>query len=126
MKEYPVYLRDERVGNATVLRQGLYCRVYCRCRFNGEGFFRLCMTDGMQHKDLGILVPDGDSFVVDTSIKAMALQDQHLSFRIVQPGKERVFIPIVEGEDFLHLDKLRKASFENRNGVCGVMIPADP
>ena len=72
------------------------------------------------------LVPDGDSFVVDTSIKAMALQDQHLSFRIVQPGKERVFIPIVEGEDFLHLDKLRKASFENRNGVCGVMIPADP
>ena len=121
-----MYLRDERVGNATVLRQGLYCRVYCRCRFNGEGFFSLCMADGVQHKALGILVPDGDSFVVDTSIKAMELQDRDLSFQIVQPGRDGVFIPIVEGEDFLHLDKLRKASFENRNGVCGVMIPADP
>ena len=121
-----MYLRDERVGNATVLRQGLYCRVRCQCRFRREGFYRLHMVQGTQQRDLGILIPDGDSFVVDTSIKAMALQDQHLSFRIVQPGKERVFIPIVEGEDFLHLDKLRKASFENRNGVCGVMIPADP
>lgn len=121
-----MYLRDEQVGNATVWQQGLYCSVHCRCRMEGDGFSRLSMADGTQQWDLGILIPDGDYFVVDTSVRATGWQDRELSFRIIQPGKERLFIPIVEGGVFLHLDKLRKASFENRNGVCGVVIPADP
>ena len=63
MKEYPVYLRDERVGNATVLRQGLYCRVYCRCRFNGEGFFSVQERAVSKLKEL-VEKHKGEDFVI--------------------------------------------------------------
>ena len=118
-----MYLENEPVGYAAVRREGLYRHICCRCRIGGEGFFRLRMSDGTQEQDLGILVPEGDCFAVDTRVKG---NSGDLSFRIVKPGREKLFIPVVEGGEFLHLDKLRRAEFEKRNGVCGVVIPADP
>lgn len=126
MKEYPVFLKEECVGNATVQQEGLFSRIICRCRIYADGFARLYVSDGNNIRDLGIMIPDADTFVVDTRISTMGMNEEKLSFWISNGKREELFIPIEPIEEFACLDKLRKARFENKNGVCGIVIPADP
>ena len=126
MKEYPVFLNKKCVGNAAVRQEGLYCRILCRCDIFADGFVRLYVSDGETTRNLGILVPDGESFVVDTRIRAMDMKKDNLSFWVSQREREEIFIPIDPHEEFTCLDKLRQARFEIRNGVCGIVVPADP
>ena len=103
------------VGTVTIKREGLYCRIFCRCRAGDETIHRLYAGD----EKIGVLIPQDGYLLLDTKVAAKRLKpgcqftlDQELMY----------FIPIRPGEPFAHLDKLRKGRLVCRQGVAGLMM----
>lgn len=121
---YPVNFGGQAVGKVQVRRDGLYYCFFCRCRLSGDVVFRLAVTCGKRQENLGILVPDGDGFSLETRLAAKKLGGEELSFqlipnRVVHPER---FIPIYPEEPFAYLARLKDGYFSYRDGQPGVCI----
>lgn len=81
--EQELFFGDRSVGRVLVERQGLYYVFRCRCTLSGETAFRLFASCGEKQEDLGVLVPMGDSFGLDTRRPVKRLGEGVLSFRLV-------------------------------------------
>ena len=81
--EQELFFGDRSVGRVLVERQGLYYVFRCRCALSGETAFRLFASCGEKQEDLGVLVPMGDSFGLDTRRPVKRLGEGVLSFRLV-------------------------------------------
>ncbi len=67
METYPIHMARERIGTAEVVRQGLYYRIRCLCRLSGNIPVRIRVV-GEREADLGLCVPMGTAFGLETSI----------------------------------------------------------
>ena len=103
----------QAVGRAEIKREGLYCRIICRCQINDHEIHRL-YADG---EKIGVLVPEGKELVLETRVAAKRLKEGCCFFLDQYMGE---FIPICPGEPFYHLDKLRKRKLLIKNGVPGM------
>ena len=121
---YGVYLGKEACGKVQVLRQGLYYRFLCRCRFRCEGICRLQVSCGGKQTDLGILVPVEEGFGLDRKIPVKHFGEGNPEFRIClnQRVKEERFVPICPEEPFAYIAKLKDAYLVHRNGQAGILI----
>lgn len=119
-----VYLAHEQVGWVEVSRQGLYYRFDCRCYLAGDTIYRLAVCCGAHEERLGVLIPAGEGFCLDTKIPVKRLGEGELHFTVVpkearQAGK---FVPVFPEEPFSYISKLKDAYLERRNGQLGVVI----
>ena len=103
------------MGKVTLLREGLYYRVFCRCRVADQDIHRL-YADG---EKLGVLIPEYGELTLTTKVAVKRLKEG-CSFTLNQ--KTGKFIPIRPGEPFDHLDKLRKGRFAFRDGEPGMLL----
>lgn len=71
--QYEIYRDGVCVGQAQMYRQGLYCCFSCRCRLNGQERIHLKVQCGQTVTDLGLCVPMGEDFGVETRIPAKRL-----------------------------------------------------
>lgn len=122
--KYPVLMGGQQIGEATVRREGLYLCFFCRCRLSGEMICRLVAEAGGKKENLGIPVPEGDSFLLQTRIPAKRLGEGELTVRAVpkhgaMPGK---FVPLSPQEPFHYLKELKNAYLEIRNGQAGIVL----
>ena len=85
------------MGRVLVERQGLYYIFRCRCTLSGETAFRLFASCGEKQEDLGVLVPMGNFFGLDTT---------H-------------FAPISPEEPFAYLQRLKDAYLAEKDGQIG-------
>lgn len=125
VEEYDIFMGETVVGTATVEKQGLYYRLQCRCRLPKDGFCRITVTSDTHHENLGVLLPKGDGFYLNTKIAAKRMGQGKLEFRAISklpPDKER-FYPVYPEEPFAYLAKLKNAFLAQRNGQVGVIIP---
>lgn len=122
---YDVLLGQERVGKVEAARQGLYLYIDCRCRLSGEVIYRLQLTCGECHENLGVLVPEGDCFSLKTKLPVKRLGAGSLLFRVVPRHSELagMFVPIRPEEPFSYIHRLKQAFLEKRNGELGARIP---
>ena len=125
---YEVYLGNEMAGKVQILRQGLYCRVICRCRISGEQIYRLFAVCGGRRESLGVVVPEGDGFLLDKMIPAKRLGEGPLRFLLSAGAGELAgkFIPISPEEPFLYIERLKSAFLESENGKIGIRIQENP
>ena len=114
-------------GKVQVIAQGLYVRIICRCQIEGSQVYRLFAISGSHQENLGVLVPDGDGFLLDKRIPAKRL-GQGISFYLSAGSghTEGKFIPICPEEPFAYIDRLKTAFLESQGEIIGVRIKNYP
>ena len=129
---YTVCFNDRDAGKVQLIRQGLYCRVICRCQVPGDRVFRLYSVGSDCRENLGVVVPEGDGFVLDRKIPAKRLGEGNIRFLLsdtdVQPDNVSggTFVPICPEEPFLYIERLKTAFLQSENGKIGIRITEHP
>lgn len=121
---YPVYFGKQAVGRVMVRREGLYYRFCCRCTLTGEVVCRLAVICEGEPVHLGILVPVGESFGLDTSLPVKRIGEIEPEFQVM-PGRAVTngrFVPIKPEEPFAYIAKLKDAFLAYQNGQAGVIL----
>lgn len=122
---YSVLFGGQSAGKVRVFRQGLYYRFWCRCQLSGEVVCRLYVRCGGKEERLGILVPTGDGFGLDTRVPVKRIGEGKPEFflRPVHDGPGGTFVPLSPEEPFAYLSRLKDAYLEKREGKTGVLLP---
>ena len=122
---YAVNLGQTPIGKAQVIRQGLYYRVICRCRLTGEVMYRLIVRGGGHEENLGVLIPMGGGFGLETKLPVKKMGEGELSFCVLpkHPELKGRFVPIFPEEPFSYISRLKDAYLEVRDGQTGVVLP---
>lgn len=122
--EYEIRMGKEVVGTATVEQQGLYYRFSCRCRISGSVICRVTVSCNGHHENLGVLIPMGDGFGLNTKVAVKKLGKGQFQFRAMPKHQknEGKFIPIYPEEPFSYISRLQNAFLEVRNGQAGVVL----
>ena len=123
-EQYEIMLGAEPVGHARISREGLYSRFRCQCSLSGTVVCRIVMVYGSEEVDLGIAVPQNDSFCVDTRLptKRIPAGTPRFEVRPRRASFDPEFIPIRPDEPFLYLSKLKTAYLVKRGQLTGVMF----
>lgn len=120
IQEYPVYQGQEQIGKVRLEKQGLYYRLSCRCAVK-DGMYRLTASCGEKQENLGILLPMGDGFGLDTRLPVKRLGEGEFHFRI-QHNSARTFVPICPEEPFSYIERLKKSFLEIKDGQMGIYV----
>lgn len=114
-------------GKIQVIPQGLYVRIICRCRIEGQQVYRLFAVSGNHRENLGVPVPEGDGFLLDKRIPAKRLGDGVRFVLSAGAGALKgEFVPICPEEPFLYIDRLKSAFLETQQGKVGIRIEETP
>lgn len=149
-ENYAVMYRGEQVGKLQMQKQGLYCRMQCRCQLPGDDIYRLKMLQGKESIHIGVLVPEGDGFLLDKRIPAKRIPAGELHF-VVRGSREpeepeekpeekpeqtqeqtqesipeeQEFVPICEEEPFPALEQVRDSILAWQDGQPGIFVQKD-
>ena len=122
---YDILRGPEKIGKAEVCREGLYYRFRCACDLTGEVIYRLTITCGEKTHNLGIPVPEGDCFYLNTRIPVSRFSKEEPVFRAVPRHEElekEMWVPISPETPFDYITRLENAVMERRNGEVGILI----
>ncbi len=137
---YPICLEGRTVGQAEMVREGLYCRFRCRCRLPGGQIHRVFLEWDEAEEPLGVLAPSGGEFCLDTRIPAKRLGRGTPRFRVgpkqeqkpeheheqkqkqEQEQKPGEFVPLVPDQPFSELYRLKNARFVQIDGKPGIFF----
>ena len=122
--KYDITLAEEPVGQAVVTREGLYYRFRCSCRLSGETICRLVAVCGGRQENLGIPVPEGDSYTLNCRMAVSRLGQGKLSIRVIPKHAPlgEMFVPISPEEPFGYISRLKKAHLARRGDLLGAVI----
>ena len=122
--DYEVFFGNQQAGKVQVRRQGLYYRFVCRCRLTGEVVCRLYVSCGGQQESLGIVVPEGDGFGLDTRLPIKRFREGEPSFALIPkhavPSGQ--FVPIVPEEPFAYIERLKTSFLVKKYGQMGILL----
>ncbi len=121
---YDVFLGTESIGKAEVGLEGLYYRIFAKCCLSGTVIYKLYVSCGENTIDLGIFVPEGKFFCVQTKLPAKRLGTGTLQFWAVQRHSESQgkFIPLSPEKPFAHIKRLGEARLQVRDGKVGIVL----
>lgn len=121
---YELKFGGQTVGKVQAVREGLYYRFRCRCRMPGDVVSRVMVSCGDREESLGILVPTGDGFGLETRLAAKKLGQGRLEFTVVpnRTALQGKFVPIKPEEPFAYIERLKDAYLANLNGQPGIII----
>lgn len=125
---YDILRGGEKIGKAEVHREGLYYRYKCWCNLTGEVMYRLTVSCGGKTENLGIPVPEGDCFYLNTRLPVSRFSQEDPVFRAVprhEELKKERWIPISPEKPFDYIARLENAIMEQRNGEVGVLLRED-
>ena len=124
-QEYSVFSGDEEIGKVFVERLGLYYRIRCRFALTGDVRYRLLAECGENRVDLGLCVPQGSVFGVNTKIPIKRLGEGELHFRLM-PKHQKAdgkFVPVKPDEPFSYIRQLQNAHLAKQDGHLGIVLP---
>ena len=126
-QSYDVLLDGTAVGRVQVSRQGLYDRYSCRCRLPGREVCRLYVRCGDRQENLGVLIPEGADFCLETGIPAKRLGEGERRFFVVPKSQKApqpvAFLPIRPDQPFDFIEQLKDACLAVRDGQAGALLP---
>lgn len=118
---YEVYYGGTPAGKIQLLRQGLYVRLICRCQLPTQEVCRLFVDFGDRRESLGVVVPEGDGFLLDKKIPAKRLREGSLRFVLSAGGgkKQGGYDPIWPEEPYWYIHRLKNAFLQSEHGKVG-------
>ena len=122
--DYEVFFGNQQAGKVQVRRQGLYYRFVCRCRLTGEVVCRLYVSCGGQQENLGVVVPMGDGFGLDTRQPVKRFREGEPSFSLIPKHEvpSGQFVPIIPEEPFAYLERLKTSFLVKKYGQMGILL----
>lgn len=125
-QQYAVSLKGQMIGKVCVMRKGLYYHFRCRCNLPPDNIYRLNVVCGAIRESLGVLVPSGDEFVLNTKLPVKQLGTGKLVFSAVpkQEHSTGIFIPIRAEEPFRYISRLKQSFLILKDGVPGISVEA--
>ncbi len=121
LRNNPVYLDHEQVGEVTVTRQGLYYRFACRVQLPSDSHSRLYAYGEGDSRDLGLLVPNGNYYELQTRVPVKYFGPGEYRFCLDQP-KAQEFIRVSSNEPFSAVDRLEWGKFAICGGKRGIVF----
>lgn len=120
---FELKLGDRPVGKVRVTREGLYYRFRCLCQRTGDSVCKVWAGD----VSLGVLVPEGEGFSLNTRLPAKRFSEGQWDFQIqpARPVLDGRFVPIKPEEPFAYIARLKDAYLTRQNGQVGIAI-GDP
>lgn len=122
MTEYEITLNGKPLGTATIETQGLYYRISCRCLLPDKKIHTIWIRWSDGSRKLGVCVPQGQYFCLDTKVPMKYFPLTGLCFEIDYRA-ENEFFPIDARKPFIHIDKLQQSRFDVRDDRLGLIIP---
>ena len=119
---YDIYAGTQIVGQAEVIKEGLYYRFTCKCTPPDEGVYRIMVSGGDNTKDLGICVPAGEWFCLVSRVPMKYLSGGRLEFTLVPKDKQEIVASVATGEPFADLDKLDSAHLQQSDEKTEIII----
>ena len=123
-QSYPVKLKGKQVGKVLVSRKGLYYHFSCRCCPTDNTIYRLFVTTEKCRINLGIPVPVGETFMLNTKHAAKKIGEGEMVFTLF-PSKDdnsATFVPIISEEPFSYISRLKDSFLVQQNGQPGITI----
>lgn len=122
--EYDIRLGRDVIGKAEVTRQGLYYLFSCRCKLESDTMYRVTVSCGGHHENLGVLVPMGTEFGLDTKLAVKRLGQGTLQFQALPKHQksEGQFIIVRPEEPFAYITRLQDAFLKICDGQVGIVI----
>jgi len=121
---YSVSCGKAYTGKVSVQRVGLYYRITCRCRLPSGTIYRLLVQCEDRQENLGVLVPAGTGFSLETKVPVKRLGEGKPDFRLV-PKYEKTggkFVPVYPEEPFAYISRLKNAYLAEKNGQMGIVL----
>ena len=121
---YPILFSGQSVGQAQVIRRGLYYHISCRMKLTEAGIYRLEVVCNHKTENLGIPVPEGKAFVLTKILPVSRLGSGEATFRVLpkQSPTQEKFVPVNPDEPFAYLARLKGAYLQRRDGRLGIVI----
>lgn len=122
--DYEILMGQKAVGRVAVCREGLYYRFRCECSLTGKVVCKIVVDCGGVRRNLGIPVPEGGRFVLDTRVPIKYFPRAEPRF-YAQPKHQEAegrFVPVYPEEPFAYLARLKDAYLDCRDGQTGVVI----
>lgn len=127
MRNYNIMLSSKIIGSVEVTIEGLYYRFHCECCLSGEVMYQLKLVSGERRCDLGVLIPKGNKFIIDTKIPIKKIGEGDFEFIAYprHPELKETFIPIRAEEPFAYIEKLENSFLTIINGESGILLSND-
>ncbi len=121
-KVYDVGFMQQKAGQVTLKKEGLYWRILCRLENLEKGYYRLNVNNGSCVFDLGLCVPVSNGFGMNTTVPIKRIGEEGLTFFLEsgKSGKQELFVPIRAEEPFAYLQRLEKAYLDRKDGILGL------
>ena len=118
---YHIYLGQDKAGEVTVKREGLYYLFQCRCRLPSMPIYCAVLQNGNAQFNLGVCVPDGNIFRTNKRIPAKLLEKPEFSFFLIEKQKNPTkVVPVDPEKPFRYLEELENAYFGRSNGIAQI------
>lgn len=118
---YNILMGARVIGQAEVIKEGLYYRFSCKCTPPDAGMYRIVVSDGCNKKDLGICVPTGERFCLVSRVPVKYLPGENLEFSLVS-NEKRIAVPVKNDMPFPALDKLETAYLQENGENTEIII----
>lgn len=121
---YEVIRGNTVVGEIRLMEQGLYCKMKCNCTFHLPGIYRLHLECLGIDRNLGVLIPDGNRYSLETAIPTKYIDYDHPTFYIsgMDQTSEDKIVSVDSDMPFSYIRNLEKARFVYRNGKAKIYI----
>lgn len=124
---YDIHIGNDVIGQVKVSREGLYYRFHAVCQLKSGSIFQLEGQWGEKTCRIGILIPEGNQFCLNTKIPAKQFPTSKPIFCAVPRhawGNHE--IPVYPDEPFLYLSKIKNAYMIKRNERAYIVIKNSP
>ena len=121
---YSICIDGQKVGTATVSREGLYYSFRCECRLPKREVCKIFVSCGADGVLLGTPFPEGQVFVLRTKLPIKRFGEGQMEFSVVFDGdfQNEKFVPVRETEPFPYLREIKKAYAQERGGIRGIVV----
>ena len=121
MLQYCVVQNDISVGQVCLVKEGLYYLIHCQLNLTKPGTYRLWAQTGENSFDLGICVPYGGVFGLQTRIPVKKIDPQHLHF-FLKSGSKNQWVPVFEDQPFPCISYLEKGKLCMKEGKPHILL----
>lgn len=127
MDTYQISNGEQIIGVAQVSQEGLYYKIFCRCKLPMNGIHRVYVSNNGVERDLGICVPNGEEFILEKKVPIKHIGQGELKFLAgKKSGKERVNkVPICRDKPFGAMKAIRRGRFAIYDGNFYIVFPQD-
>lgn len=118
MDTYCVSFEGKDVGSVTVSREGLYYNFSCKVTSWSGGMYRLLLKTELETIDLGILVPQGNTFVLSKRLPIKQIRGKRFSFAVITAVMEKneKYISVTQDQPFSYIEELLNTKLETKAG----------